>query len=238
MVWASGPGPRVLPRNWLTAEVYTVYGERRSLTLHRSRELWGVTMMERWGAFVARRALAVLLAGLAVAVAAGAYGFGVFDHLSQGGFDDADSESARELVAERDTFGNQSIDVVAHLHQRRPAPRPTRSSGPPSSRSWPGWPPGPHRRHPLLRRPPSRRGSSARTSTRSRCSSRWPATARTTTCPTTTSSPRRSRRRPTPAWRPTSPVPSRSTTTSTRSPARTWPAPRRSRCPSCSSWRC
>ena len=70
-------------------------------------------MMERWGAFVARRALAVLLAGLAVAVAAGAYGFGVFDHLSQGGFDDASSESAKELAAERDTFGNQNIDVVA-----------------------------------------------------------------------------------------------------------------------------
>ena len=70
-------------------------------------------MIERWGAFVARRALAVLLAGLAVAVAAGAYGFGVFDHLSQGGFDDKGSESARELQAERDTFGNQNVDVVA-----------------------------------------------------------------------------------------------------------------------------
>ena len=70
-------------------------------------------MIERWGAFVARRALAVLLAGLAVAIAAGAYGFGVFDHLSQGGFDDKGSESARELSAERDTFGNQNVDVVA-----------------------------------------------------------------------------------------------------------------------------
>ncbi len=70
-------------------------------------------MIERWGAFVARRALAVLLAGIAVTFAAGAYGFGVFDHLSQGGFDDRDSESARELQAERDTFGNQNVDVVA-----------------------------------------------------------------------------------------------------------------------------
>ena len=70
-------------------------------------------MIERWGAFVARRALAVLLAGLAVAFAAAAYGFGVFDHLSQGGFDDKSSESARELQSERDIFGNQNIDVVA-----------------------------------------------------------------------------------------------------------------------------
>ncbi len=70
-------------------------------------------MIERWGAFVARKALAVLLVGVAVTFAAGAYGFGVFDHLSQGGFDDKNSESARELQAERDTFGNQNIDVVA-----------------------------------------------------------------------------------------------------------------------------
>jgi uncharacterized membrane protein YdfJ with MMPL/SSD domain len=70
-------------------------------------------MIERWGAFVARRSLAVLLAGIAVTVAAAAYGFGVFDSLSQGGFDDRDSESARELALEQDTFGNQGIDVVA-----------------------------------------------------------------------------------------------------------------------------
>lgn len=70
-------------------------------------------MIERWGAFVARRALAVLLAGIVLALAAGAYGSGVFDSLSQGGFDDPDSESRRELVAEQDSFGNRSADVVA-----------------------------------------------------------------------------------------------------------------------------
>ena len=70
-------------------------------------------MIERWGGFVARRSLAVLLAGLTVAIAAGAYGLGVFDSLSQGGFDDPDSESVRELALEQDTFGNQGIDVVA-----------------------------------------------------------------------------------------------------------------------------
>ena len=70
-------------------------------------------MLERWATVLARRPLAVLLAGLAMVMAAGAYGFGVFDHLSQGGFDDPDSESARELALERDTFGNQTIDVVA-----------------------------------------------------------------------------------------------------------------------------
>ena len=70
-------------------------------------------MIERWGGFVARRAVVVLLAGILLTLAAGAYGTGVFDSLSQGGFDDRGSESARELAAEQDTFGNKSVDVVA-----------------------------------------------------------------------------------------------------------------------------
>ncbi len=55
----------------------------------------------------------MLLAGVALVLAAGAYGSGVFDSLSQGGFDDPDSEASRELALERDTFGNQGVDVVA-----------------------------------------------------------------------------------------------------------------------------
>ncbi|HEX5862242.1 MAG TPA: MMPL family transporter [Nocardioides sp.] len=70
-------------------------------------------MMQRWGAFVARRALAILLAGLALVIGAGAYGFGVFDHLAQGGFDDPDSEAAQELALEREFFGNRTVDAVA-----------------------------------------------------------------------------------------------------------------------------
>ena len=70
-------------------------------------------MLERWGGFVARRALVVLLVGSGVAIAAGAYGFGVFDSLSTGGFDDPDSEASVEREAEQDTFGNRSVDVAA-----------------------------------------------------------------------------------------------------------------------------
>jgi trehalose monomycolate/heme transporter len=70
-------------------------------------------MLERWGAFVARRAVAILLAGVALVVGAGAYGFGVFDALAQGGFDDPNSESSKELALERDTFGSRTVDVVA-----------------------------------------------------------------------------------------------------------------------------
>ena len=70
-------------------------------------------MIDRWGALVGRRALAVLLIGVLLTLGAGAFGAGVFDSLSQGGFDDASSESARELDAEREAFGNKGIDVVA-----------------------------------------------------------------------------------------------------------------------------
>ena len=69
--------------------------------------------MERWGAFVAQRALAVLLVGVVVVLGAGAYGAGVFGSLSQGGFDDPSTESARELAQEREIFGNRGVDVVA-----------------------------------------------------------------------------------------------------------------------------
>jgi uncharacterized membrane protein YdfJ with MMPL/SSD domain len=70
-------------------------------------------MIERWGGFVARRAKAVLVAGVVVIIAAAAYGLGVFGSLSQGGFDDKASQSARELAGEQHIFGNQSVDVVA-----------------------------------------------------------------------------------------------------------------------------
>ncbi|GAA4368806.1 MMPL family transporter [Nocardioides caricicola] len=70
-------------------------------------------MLDRWGGFVARRAVLVLVAAVLVTLGAAAYGSGVFDSLSQGGFDDRGSESARELEAERDTFGNRAVDVVA-----------------------------------------------------------------------------------------------------------------------------
>ena len=70
-------------------------------------------MIDRWGRVVAHHAVTVLLLGLVLTLAAGAYGAGVFDSLEQGGFDDASSETARELVAERELFGNRTVDVVA-----------------------------------------------------------------------------------------------------------------------------
>ncbi|MFS3127464.1 MMPL family transporter [Nocardioides sp. Bht2] len=70
-------------------------------------------MVDRWGRFVARRSLPVLVVALLTAVLAGVYGFGVFGNLADGGFDDPNSESARQLELQRDVFGNQGVDVVA-----------------------------------------------------------------------------------------------------------------------------
>ncbi len=70
-------------------------------------------MLDRWSGLLVRRPLAVLLAGLALALAAGAYGAGVFGSLSQGGFADPESESAQALSREQETVGNHGVDVVA-----------------------------------------------------------------------------------------------------------------------------
>jgi RND superfamily putative drug exporter len=70
-------------------------------------------MMQSWGHLVARRAWTVLVAGLVLVAAAAVYGLGVFDSLSNGGYDDPASESARSLVAERKTFTSHDADIVA-----------------------------------------------------------------------------------------------------------------------------
>jgi trehalose monomycolate/heme transporter len=69
--------------------------------------------MYTWGRIVAARARWVLVGGLVLVAAAAAFGLGVFDRLSDGGFDDPASESSRALAAERDVFGDRGADVVA-----------------------------------------------------------------------------------------------------------------------------
>jgi trehalose monomycolate/heme transporter len=70
-------------------------------------------MLNAWGAFLARHARATLTAAIAVVIASAIYGVGVFGSLSNGGFDDPASESARELAAEQATFGDHGNDLVA-----------------------------------------------------------------------------------------------------------------------------
>src|SRR5690242_15101087 len=68
--------------------------------------------MRGWGQLVARRSWAVLLGGIAVVLAAAAYGVGVFGHLSNGGFDDPATDSAKELALEQATFPGRETDLV------------------------------------------------------------------------------------------------------------------------------
>ena len=73
-----------------------------------------IPMLDRWSRLLVRRPLAVLLAGLALALAAGAYGAGVFGSLSQGGFDDPESESAQALEPRSGRrSATTGVDVVA-----------------------------------------------------------------------------------------------------------------------------
>jgi uncharacterized membrane protein YdfJ with MMPL/SSD domain len=69
-------------------------------------------MMQTWGRFVAQRAWAVLIGGLVLAAGAAVFGLGVFGSLSNGGFDDPASESARSLAAEHSTFTSHDPDIV------------------------------------------------------------------------------------------------------------------------------
>jgi len=68
--------------------------------------------MNRWGAFVARRAGLVLAASLVLVALAAGYGFGVFNALSDGGFEDPGSDSARAFVAQQESFPDSAADLV------------------------------------------------------------------------------------------------------------------------------
>src|SRR5665811_2515231 len=69
-------------------------------------------MMQSWGHVLARRAKTVLGAGLALVAVAAVFGLGVFGSLSNGGYDDPASESARSLVAEHAAFTSHDADIV------------------------------------------------------------------------------------------------------------------------------
>jgi len=69
-------------------------------------------MMQAWGRVVAQRAGAVLIVGLVAVAAAAVYGLGVFDSLSNGGFEDPASESSRALAREHATFASHDVDVL------------------------------------------------------------------------------------------------------------------------------
>lgn len=69
-------------------------------------------MLNRWIGVLVSRARFVLVTGIIATIAAATYGLGVFDSLGQGGFDDPATDSAKELAAEQDIYGNKNVDVV------------------------------------------------------------------------------------------------------------------------------
>ncbi len=64
-------------------------------------------MLERYGAFVARRAKIVLVVAGALLVLAGMFGLGAFGKLKGGGFQDPGAESTRAMRVIDDKFGGQ-----------------------------------------------------------------------------------------------------------------------------------
>ncbi|MDQ3054781.1 MAG: MMPL family transporter [Actinomycetota bacterium] len=68
--------------------------------------------MERWGRLVARRRWVVLAIGLLTTIAAAGWGLGVFGSLSDGGFEDPESESARADAAIVAAFGRADADLL------------------------------------------------------------------------------------------------------------------------------
>ncbi|MEU4801518.1 MMPL family transporter [Actinosynnema sp. NPDC023587] len=69
-------------------------------------------MFANWGSLAYRRRWVVLIATVVLAVAGGVWGLGVFDKLSQGGYDAPSSESARANQVAQDAFGRQGGDVI------------------------------------------------------------------------------------------------------------------------------
>src|SRR5215469_7197719 len=70
-------------------------------------------MFTRWGRFVVRARWVILVAGAILVVAGVVWGAGVFGHLSGGGFNDPNSESAAVRAQATQAFGPQEPDVLA-----------------------------------------------------------------------------------------------------------------------------
>jgi RND superfamily putative drug exporter len=65
----------------------------------------------KWGSLAYRRRWVVLVAVVLLSAGGGAWGLGVFDRLSQGGYEAPNSEAARANQVARDAFGRQGGDV-------------------------------------------------------------------------------------------------------------------------------
>ena len=75
-------------------------------------------MMQNWGRLVAQRAWTVLIAGMALVLAAALFGLGLFGSLSNEGFEDPDSESARATAKQEAIFPGIDVDIVVIYSSR------------------------------------------------------------------------------------------------------------------------
>ena len=71
----------------------------------------GITL-SLWARFLGRRPLTVLIACLLVGVVASFWGAGLFDRLSNGGFEDPHSDSTKIVDAAKEHFGDTGADIV------------------------------------------------------------------------------------------------------------------------------
>ncbi|MCE6997103.1 MMPL family transporter [Saccharothrix sp. S26] len=78
-------------------------------------------MFAKWGSLAYRRRWVVLIATVALAVVGGIWGLGVFDRLSQGGYEAPTSEAARANEVAQDAFGRQGGDVLVVYNTTDPA---------------------------------------------------------------------------------------------------------------------
>ncbi|AOS66167.1 MMPL family transporter [Actinoalloteichus hymeniacidonis] len=69
-------------------------------------------MFARWGAAVHRARWTVLITMLVLAIVGGGWGLGVFDRLTQGGYDDPNSEASEAGEIAADALDGQAGDVV------------------------------------------------------------------------------------------------------------------------------
>ncbi|WP_367133916.1 MMPL family transporter [Saccharothrix sp. HUAS TT1] len=78
-------------------------------------------MFAKWGSLAHRRRWAVLITTAVLAVVGGIWGLGVFDRLSQGGYEAPTSEAARANEVAQDAFGRQGGDVLVVYDTADPA---------------------------------------------------------------------------------------------------------------------
>ncbi len=69
-------------------------------------------MFAKWGSLAYRRRWVVLVATVLLAVLGGVWGLGVFDKLSQGGYEAPGSEAARADKVAEEAFGRKNGDVI------------------------------------------------------------------------------------------------------------------------------